>query len=56
MVTNFIDEYNDYLRLSEDEIWRREETNPTIPLLTRETIEIGEGNEGYFNSDQFVSK
>ena len=51
MVTDFIDEYNGYLRLLEDEIQRREETDPTIPLLAHEMIGIGEGNEGYFNSD-----
>ena len=53
MVTDFIDEYNGYLRLSEDEIQRWNETDLTIPLLARETIQIGQGNEGYFNSDRF---
>ncbi len=53
MVTDFVDEYNGYLRLSEDEIRRREETDPTIPLLAREVIEIGESHEGYFTSDKF---
>ena len=51
MATDFIDEYNGYLRLSEDEIQGREEPDPTIALLASEAIEIGEGNEGYFNSD-----
>ena len=53
MVIDFVDEHNGYLRLSEDEIRRRDETDPTIPLLAREVIEIGESHEGYFTSDKF---
>lgn len=53
MVTDFVDEINGYLSLSEAEIERRNETDPSIPLFARETLEIGKENEGYFNADKF---
>ena len=51
MVTNFIDEFNGYLRLSPSERARQDELGQDIPTYAREIIHIGEEHEGYFTSE-----
>lgn len=53
MATDFIDEFNGYLRLSLSEKARQDELGQDIPTYAREIIHLGGEHEGYFNSDQF---
>ena len=53
MVTDFIDEFNGYLRLSQSEIARRDELGQDVPIYAREVMHIGEEHEGYFTADNF---
>ena len=53
MVTDFINEYNGYLRLNEDELRRARLVDPTIPSMAREVMLFGVQGEGYFTAEKF---
>ena len=53
MVSDFIDEFGGFLALTEEEVKRRDEEDPTVPLLAREVIEVGAQHDGYYDSDKF---
>ena len=53
MVSNFIDESGGFLALTEEEVKRRDEEDPTVPLLASEVIEVGAEHDGYYDSDKF---
>ena len=38
MVSDFVDEFGGFLALTEEEVKRRDEEDPTVPLLAREVI------------------
>ena len=53
MVTDFIDEFNGYLTLSQSEIVRRDELGQDVPTYAREVMHIVEEHDGYFTADHF---
>ena len=53
MVSDFMDEFGGFLALTEEEVKRRDEEDPTVPLLAREVIEVGAQHDGYYDSDKF---
>ena len=51
MVTDFADEHCGYLRLSDEE---KQRADDTIPPMAREVLVFGSENEGYFTSEKFL--
>lgn len=58
MVSDFIDEFSGYLRLSEADYERAKQANPemSIPKEAREIIEYGERRDGYWTSEKFINQ
>ena len=56
MVSNFIEEKNGYLALTQEEYDRAKVTDPTIWMHARVYLEYGEAREGYWNSDRFMKQ
>ena len=54
MVSDFIDERNGYLQLSDEEYSRAKEKDPTIRKHARQLLEYGESKEGYWTSEKFL--
>ena len=54
MVSDFICEKHDYLELTDEEYDEVKKTDPTIRKHARQTLEYGEGKEGYWTSDRFM--
>ena len=54
MVSDFIDEINGYLCLTQEEYRRAREVDPTMQMEARTLFEYGEAKEGYWTSDKFV--
>ena len=56
MVSDFIDEYNGFLALTDDEYKRAAEVNPSQKQYARAFLEYGENREGYWNRDRFIDQ
>ena len=56
MVSDFIDEHNGYLALTQEEYDRVKVSDPSIRLQAREFLEYGEAKEGYWTSDKFMAQ
>ena len=56
MVSDFIDEKNGHLALTQEEYERAKTVHPTIRLQAREFLEYGESREGYWTSDKFMKQ
>ena len=56
MVSDFIDEHNGFLALSDEEYNREKALNPRIHKYAREFLEYGESREGYWTRDKFVAQ
>ena len=56
MVSDFIDEHNGYLALTQEEYDRVKVSDPSIRLQAREFLEYGEAKEGYWTSDKFMAR
>lgn len=56
MVSDFIDEHCGFLALSDAEYEAAKKSNPSIKPYAREFLEYGEGREGYWNRDKFISQ
>ena len=54
MVSDFIDEHQGFLALSDAEYEAAKKNNPSIKPYAREFLEYGEGREGYWNRDKFM--
>ena len=54
MVSDFIDEHNGFLALSDDEYEQAQATNPRVHKYAREFLDYGESREGYWTRDRFV--
>ena len=52
MVSDFIDEYNGFLALTDEQ----KKSNPSIKKYAREFLEYGENREGYWTRDKFVKQ
>ena len=54
MVSDFVDERHGYLQLTDKEFEEASKDDITIPKRARETLEIGGGREGYWDSEKFM--
>ena len=55
MVSDFIDEHNGFLALSDDEHEAAKASKPHIRKYAREFLEYGESREGYWTRDRFIA-
>ena len=55
MVSDFIDEKNGYLALTQEEYDRAKIEDPKAKMYARQLLEYGESKEGYWTSDKFVT-
>jgi len=56
MISNFIEEKNGYLCLTQDEYSRAREQDHTMQMEAWTLFEYGESKEGYWTSDWFMQK
>ena len=56
MVSDFIDEKNGFLRLTQEEYDQAKQSNPNIWMEARTLLEYGENREGYWNSERFMNQ
>ena len=56
MVSDFIDEHNGFLALSDDEHDAVKASKPHIRKYAREFLEYGESREGYWTRDRFIAQ
>ena len=56
MVSDFIDEHNGFLALSDEEHDKAKVSNPRIHKYAWEFLEYGESKEGYWTRDKFVAQ
>ena len=54
MVSDFIDEHNGFLALSDDEYQAAKALKPNIRKYAREQLKYGESKEGYWTRDKFT--
>ena len=54
MVSDFRDEYNGCLRLTEEEYALAKVTHPNIHQVARTILRYGENRDGYWNSEKFI--
>ena len=54
MVSDLVDERNGYLALTDEEYAEACKKDITIPQQARQTLEYGESQEEYWNSDKFI--
>ena len=56
MVSDFIDEHNGFLQLTDEEYACVKEQDPTIRKCAHQLIEYGEAREGYWTSENFMAQ
>ena len=56
MVSDFIEEKNGYLALTQEEYDKEKVTNPSIRMYARELLEYGEAKNGYWTSNKFIKQ
>ncbi len=56
MVSDFINEHNGYLKLTDDEYARGLTIYPQLKQQAREFLEYGENKEGYWISEKFKTQ
>lgn len=56
MVSDFVDEFNGFLALSNEEYQAAKATKPNILPYAREFLEYGESREGYWTRDKFIAQ
>lgn len=56
MVSDFIDEHKGYLQLTDKEYELAKEKDPTIRKHAHQLLEYGEGREGCWTSEKFISQ
>ena len=56
MVSDFIDEKNRYLCLTQDEYRRARQQDPAIQMEARTLFQYGDAKEGYWTSDRFIGQ
>ena len=55
MVSDFVDEKNGYLSLSDEEFVKAKADNPNLKQQAREILEYGESRDGYWTSNKFIA-
>ena len=56
MVSDFIEEHNGYMRLTDKEYERAKNTHPRLKRQARIFLEYGENKEGYWTSERFMAQ
>ena len=56
MVSDFIDEHNGYLRLTEEEFSEAVKNNPQLRRQAREFLEYGKDHDGYWTAEKFFKQ
>ena len=56
MVSDFIEDHNGYLRLTDEEFARGLQKYPYLKRQARSFLEYGENKEGYWTSDKFLAQ
>ena len=56
MVSDFIDEYNGFLALTDEQFKEAKKSNPSMKKYAHEFLEYGENREGYWTRDKFVKQ
>ena len=56
MVSDFIEEHNGYLRLTEEEFTQGLQKYPGLKRQARSFLEYGENKEGYWMLDKFLNQ
>ena len=56
MVSDFVDEHNGYLALTDEEFDRASQTNPGIEKKARDLLLYGESKEGYWTGEKFMKQ
>ena len=56
MVSDFVDEKNGYLALSNDEFAKAKADNPNLQQQARALLEYGESRDGYWTSAKFIAQ
>ena len=56
MVSDFVDEHNGFLALSDEEHDAAKASNPRIRKYAHEFLEYGESKEGYWTRDKFIAQ
>ena len=55
-MSDFIDEKNGYLKLTQEEYEVAKRNDPSIRMCARQQIEYGEAKEGYWTSEKFMGQ
>ena len=55
MISDFVDEHNGFLRLSDDAFARYRINDPSLKQSARQHIVIGHANEGYWTNEHFLN-
>ena len=56
MVSDFIEENNGYLALTQAEYEEAKKSNPSAKMYARQLLKFGKNKEGYWTSDKFISQ
>ena len=56
MLSDFIDEKNGFLALTQEEYDRVKLIDPSMKMYAQQFLEYGESKEGYWTSDKFMSQ
>ena len=56
MVSDFIDEHNGYLRLTDEKYEQSKQAYPGLKKYARSYLEYGENKEGYWTSERFMAQ
>ena len=56
MVSDFIDEHNGYLRLTEEEFSAHKKDHPRLRRQSHEFLEYGKEHEGYWTAEKFLKQ
>lgn len=55
MVSDYIDQHNSFLQLSDTEYQQASVSNPNFPKTARAILEYGANKDGYWTSEKFMS-
>ena len=55
-ISDFIDEHNGFLSLTDEEYKRAKQANPRAKKYARRFLEYGENREGYWTRDKFIDQ
>ena len=51
MISDFVEEYNGFLSLTDEELQRAQQKDPAFPQSAREIFMFGKSYDGYWNSE-----